>query len=96
MPYNDNGPAINCVEQSFTTENDPNQILYCDEGEFVNTTYCYGDNDTMEFNFASNNGAQLSLVFNAGWVEAGWDELIVTDSDGTILFQGDNGCDLAG
>lgn len=96
VPYNDNGPAINCAEQSFTTENDPNQILDCTAGEFVNTTYCYEDNDTMEFNFASNNGDQLSLVFNAGWIEAGWDELIVTDSDGTILFQGDNGGDLTG
>lgn len=96
VPYNDNGPATNCAEQSFTTENDPNQILDCTAGEFVNTTYCYEDNDTMEFNFASNNGDQLSLVFNAGWIEAGWDELIVTDSDGTILFQGDNGGDLTG
>lgn len=96
VPYNDNGPATNCAEQSFTVENDPNQILDCAAGDFVNTTYCYENNDTMEFNFASNNGDQLSVVFNAGWIEAGWDELIVTDSDGTILFQGDNGGDLTG
>ncbi|WP_223032589.1 T9SS type B sorting domain-containing protein [Hanstruepera marina] len=96
VPYNDNGSAINCNEQSFTTENDPNQILDCDAGDTVNTVYCYSANDTMTFNFASNNGDPLLLVFNAGWIEAGWDELIVTDSDGTILFQGDNGGDLTG
>lgn len=96
VPYNDNGSAINCAEQSFTTENDPNQVLDCDVGETVNTTYCYSANDTMTWNFASNNGNPLSLVFNAGWIEAGWDELIVTDSDGTIIFQGDNGGDLTG
>ncbi|PNQ75029.1 hypothetical protein C1T31_02515 [Hanstruepera neustonica] len=96
VPYNDNGPAINCNEQSFITRDDPNQILDCANGDVVNTTYCYGQNDTMVFNYASNDGSQLSVVFNSGWIEAGWDELIVTDSDGTVIFQGDNGGDLTG
>lgn len=96
VPYNDNGPAINCNEQSFTTRDDPNQILDCTNGEVINTTYCYTSNDTMVFNYASNDGSVLSVVFNSGWIEAGWDELIVTDSDGTVIFQGDNGGDLTG
>ncbi|WP_191858649.1 T9SS type B sorting domain-containing protein [Hanstruepera ponticola] len=96
VPYNDNGPAINCNEQSFTTRDDPNQVLDCTNGEVINTTYCYEQNDTMVFNYASNDGSQISVVFNSGWIEAGWDELIVTDSDGTIIFQGDNGGDLTG
>ena len=80
----------------FTTRNDPNQIVDCSIEEVINTTYCYGDNDTMEFNFASNDGSPLSLFFNAGWVEAGWDELVVLDSDGTEIYRGDNGGDLTG
>ncbi|PNQ75028.1 hypothetical protein C1T31_02510 [Hanstruepera neustonica] len=96
VPYNDNGPAINCNEQSFTIMDDPNQILDCTNGETINTTYCYSNNDNMVFNYASNDGSPLSVVFNSGYIEAGWDDLIVTDSDGTILFQGDNGGNLAG
>ncbi len=96
IPYNDNGSAVGCNEESFTTRSDPNQIVDCSIGEVVNTTYCYVDNDTMEFNFASSDGSQLVVFFNEGWVEAGWDELIVTDSDGSIIFQGDNGGDLTG
>ncbi|WP_191858648.1 T9SS type A sorting domain-containing protein [Hanstruepera ponticola] len=97
VPYNDNGPAINCNEQSFTTRDDPNQIVDCSTGEVVNTTYCYGPNDTMVFNYASSDGSPLSVVFNAGQVENNWDELIVTDSDGTELYNGyGNAGNLAG
>jgi len=96
IPYNDNGNATGCTEESFTVRNDPNQILDCSANEVVNTVYCYSANDDMVFNFASNDGAPLALVFNSGWIEATWDELIVRDSDGTILYQGDNGGDLTG
>ena len=96
-PYNDNGSAVNCTEQSFTTENDPNQVLDCSIGEEVNTVFCYENNDTTTFFFASNDGSPLVVVFNSGTTENGWDELVVTDSDGTVIYNayGNNG-DLTG
>jgi hypothetical protein len=54
----------------------------------VNTTYCYTDNDTTSFSFASSDGSFLSVVFNSGQVENTYDELIVTDSDGSVLYNG--------
>ncbi|WP_418511080.1 gliding motility-associated C-terminal domain-containing protein [Corallibacter sp.] len=96
VPYNDNGDAQNCNEQTFTTRDDPNQVVDCSTGEVVNTVYCYDNNDPMVFNYASSDGSPLALVFNAGQIEAGWDEIIVTDSDGSVLYQGDNGGNLAG
>lgn len=97
VPYNDNGPAIDCTEESFTTRPDPNQIVDCDAGVPLNTTYCYTNGDTTEFNFASSTGFPLVLEFNAGQVENNWDELIVLDSDGTQLYNGyGNAGDLTG
>jgi gliding motility-associated-like protein len=97
IPYNDNGPATGCTEESFTIRDDPNQIVDCDSGIPLNTTYCYTNNDTMEFNFASSTGFPLVLEFNAGQVENNWDELIVLDSDGTQLYNGyGNAGDLTG
>src|SRR5690606_18908042 len=96
IPYNDNGPAIDCTEYSFTTKADPNQIVDCDAGA-LNTTYCYTNNDNTQFNFVSSTGFPLVLEFNAGQVENNWDELIVLDSDGTQLYNGyGNNGNLAG
>ncbi|MFD2551242.1 gliding motility-associated C-terminal domain-containing protein [Bizionia sediminis] len=96
-PYNDNGSATGCTEYSFTTRPDPNQIVDCESGVPVNTTYCYTANDDTEFNFASSTGFPLVLEFNAGQVENNWDELIVLDSDGTVLYEGyGNNGDLTG
>ncbi|PWK18912.1 T9SS type B sorting domain-containing protein, partial [Xanthomarina spongicola] len=86
IPYNDNGNAINCTEESFTTRNDPNQIIDCSANQVVNTVHCYDSNENegvMAFNFASNDGSPLYIVFNSGQVENGWDELFILDSDGT-------------
>ncbi|PTM03527.1 MAG: hypothetical protein DA407_13940, partial [Bacteroidetes bacterium] len=96
-PYNTNGSATGCTEESFTTRPDPNQILDCSIDEVVNTVYCYTNNDTMQFNYASNDGSQLAVVFNSGTTENNWDELVITDSDGTIIYNdyGDAG-DLTG
>ncbi|WP_338732576.1 gliding motility-associated C-terminal domain-containing protein [Mangrovimonas cancribranchiae] len=96
VPYNDNGNAADCTEYSFTTRPDPNQIIDCEAGQVFNTTYCYTDNDPMEFYFASSSGYPLSLEFNAGEIEETWDEIIILDSDGSVLYQGDNGGDLTG
>lgn len=96
-PYNDNGSATGCTEYSFTTRPDPNQIVDCDSGVPLNTTYCYTPNDDTEFNFASSTGFPLVLEFNAGQVENNWDELIILDSDGTELYNGyGNAGDLTG
>ena len=45
--------------------------------------YCYENNDSNVFTFTSTDGSALSLTINAGQVENNWDELVVTDSDGT-------------
>ncbi|RSK41785.1 T9SS type B sorting domain-containing protein [Mangrovimonas spongiae] len=96
VPYNDNGNAADCTEYSFTTRPDPNQVIDCEAGQVFNTTYCYTNNDPMEFYFASSSGYPLSLEFNAGEIEETWDEIIILDSDGSVLYQGDNGGDLTG
>lgn len=54
----------------------------------VNTTYCYVNDDTSSFDFVSTDGSPLIVTFNAGQVENTWDELVVTDSDGTVLYNG--------
>lgn len=83
-PYNDNGAAENCQEFSFTTRSNPNQTVVCEEG-MINTTYCFENNDTTEFNFQSSTGSTLTMVFNAGSTEVNFDEVSIIDSDGTIL-----------
>ncbi|WP_055445418.1 T9SS type A sorting domain-containing protein [Lacinutrix himadriensis] len=97
VPYNDNGPATGCSEESFTTKNDPNQIIDCASGETINQTYCYTNNDTSQFLFSSNDGSPVVVVFNSGTTENTYDELVITDTDGTILYEGyGNEGDLTG
>jgi hypothetical protein len=84
VPYNDNGDAEACAEYSFTTRANPNQIVVCEDG-VVNTTYCYDNNDTTEFNFESSDGLPLTLIFNEGSTEVNFDDIYIVDSDGTIL-----------
>jgi len=97
VPYNDNGPATGCSEESFTTKNDPNQIIDCASEETINQTYCYTNNDTAQFLFSSNDGSPVVIVFNSGTTEDTYDALVITDTDGTILYNGygDDG-DLTG
>ncbi len=66
----------------------------------VNTTYCYVNSDTTQFVFTNTDGFPLNVYFNAGQVEANFDELIVLDSDGVTDLNaatpyGNNG-DLTG
>ncbi|NRA93441.1 MAG: T9SS type A sorting domain-containing protein, partial [Psychroserpens sp.] len=84
VPYNDNGDAEDCLEESFTIRANPNQIVNCDDGA-LNTTYCYDNFDTTEFNFQSSDGLPLTIIFNSGGIETNFDEVYVVDSDGTIL-----------
>lgn len=63
----------------------------------VNTTYCYVNDDTTSFDFVSSDGSPLIVIFNAGEVENTYDQLVVTDSDGTELYNGyGTGGDLSG
>ena len=62
----------------------------------ISSSYCYGNNDTTEFEYVSSDGSPLNLTIDSGLIEAGWDIIIVTDSNGSILFQGDNGGNLTG
>ncbi len=84
VPYNANGSAENCQEESFTTRPDPFQTVVCEEGA-VNTTYCYGNNDESEYSFVSTDGQPLTIVFNSGGAEISFDEIYVVDTDGSIL-----------
>lgn len=87
LPSNANGDAdaTTCQEFSFTTEDDPSQIVDCDAGP-INSTFCYGNNEDATFVFTSNDGTPLNFTINSGNIELNFDDLIVFDSDGTILF----------
>ncbi|RBP34906.1 gliding motility-associated-like protein [Oceanihabitans sediminis] len=100
IPYNDNGQASGCIEESFTVKADPNQIVDCDTGQVINTTFCYGNNEIIEYWFASSNGDPISIFFNAGSLEEStfsgntWDDLLIydgTDNTGTLLYDSDDG-----
>ena len=63
----------------------------------TNTTYCYTDFDTTSFVFVSSDGSDLLVTFNAGQVENNWDELVVLNTDGSVLYSGyGNNGDLTG
>ena len=55
-----------------------------------------GNSDTTQFEYVSSDDSPLILTIDSGLIEAGWDVIIVTDSNGSVLFQGDNGGDLTG
>jgi len=106
------GPYANNTDVQFTAENDDDvncstssgsltqeycsiTLVDCGVGP-VSSSYCYGNNDTTQFEYVSSDGSPLNLTIDSGLIEAGWDIIIVTDSDGNVLFQGDNGGDLSG
>lgn len=87
IPSNENGDAddADCQEFSFTTEDDPSQTIDCNEGPF-DGSYCYGNNDNTTFDFTSNDGSSLNITFDSGNIEQNYDNLIVFDSDGSVLY----------
>ncbi len=106
------GPYANNTDVQFTAENDDDvncslgsgsltqeycaiTLVDCGVGP-VSSSYCYGDGDTTQFEYVSSDGSPLNLTIDSGLIEAGFDSIIVLDSDGTILFQGDNGGNLGG
>lgn len=91
IPYNDAGDAFQgeCTEYTFTTKTDPNILLDCaGAGTPVNQTLCYGPSATEGFTISSNNSNEVRILFNAGTVENGQDELYIydgADAGGTLL-----------
>ncbi|RBA28139.1 T9SS type A sorting domain-containing protein [Flavobacterium tibetense] len=92
----------NCGANGFSTWVGPfnfttNIEVVC--GTPVNTTHCYTNNDATTWTFTSDDASPLRITFNAGGMEACCDEIIIydgTDATGTILYQGNNGGNLAG
>ena len=106
------GPYANNTDVQFTAENDDDvncsvgsgsltqeycaiTLVDCGVGP-VSSSYCSGNGDTTQFEYVSSDGSPLNLTIDSGLIEAGWDIIIVTDTNGDILFQGDNGGDLSG
>ena len=92
-----NDDDANCSSTSgpLTQEYCATTLVDCAVGP-VSSSYCYGNGDTTQFEYVSSDGSPLNLTVDSGLIEAGWDIIIVTDTDGSILFQGDNGGDLTG
>ena len=92
-----NNDDANCSSTSgpLTQEYCATTLVDCAVGP-VSSSYCYGNGDTTQFEYVSSDGSPLNLTVDSGLIEAGWDIIIVTDTDGSILFQGDNGGDLTG
>ena len=106
------GPYANNTDVQFTAENDDDvncsissgsltqeycsiTLVDCGVGP-ISSSYCYGNADTTQFEYVSSDGSPLNLTIDSGLIEAGWDIIIVTDTNGDILFQGDNGGNLGG
>ncbi|MGO2401056.1 MAG: gliding motility-associated C-terminal domain-containing protein [Mesonia sp.] len=63
-----------------------------------NASFCYGNDETNEIVFTSNDGSVLNLTINAGQMSTFGDDFIILDSDGTTeLYNGTgDGGDLTG
>ena len=87
---NDDDANCTLVSASLTEEYCLDNIVDCDLGP-VNTTFCYFNNidddpSVATFTYTSSNGLPLNLTINDGQMEGCCDELVVIDSDGTILY----------
>ena len=93
---NDDDPNCFANSASITQEYCAITLVDCGVGP-VSNFYCYGNNDTTQFEYVSSDGSPLNLTIDSGLIEAGWDALLILDSDGvTPLFFGDNGGDITG
>jgi len=79
----------NCLitSSNFTQEFCTLTEVACDQP--LDETFCYGENEDTTLEYVSEDGTPLNLTFTAGAVEVGFDDIIVFDTDGTILFDGD-------
>ena len=92
---NDDDANCSSTSSPLTQEYCATTLVDCAAGP-VSSSYCYGNGDTTQFEYVSSDGSPLNLTIDSGLIEAGWDIIIVTDTNGDILFQGDNGGDLSG
>lgn len=98
-----NGNSIWAGPLTFTTPIQTNFIVDCSAGPLVESL-CYGDGGVTNpevFTFTSTDGTPLTLTFQSGYVQQGWDPLVVIDTNGSSIvafedyFFGDEG-NLAG
>lgn len=83
---------------NFTTTIQSDFTIDCTQAP-TNITYCYDNNDTTNWTFTSSDGSPLRITFNSGGIESCCDEILIydgVDATGTLLYQGNNGGDLAG
>src|SRR5690606_9380197 len=100
---NDEDANCSLSSETLTQEFCQDFIVDCSVGPQT-LNYCYSDGGAFEpviFTYTSNDGTPLNLTFNSGFIENGWDELVVINTDGSFIvdpaefFYGNNG-DLSG
>ncbi len=93
-----NNQDANCqiISEVFSQNACTTNLVDCSAGP-VNTVFCYDNSTLEEYTYISNDGSVLNLIVNSGQVEEHFDEFIVIDSDGSILYSGyGNQGDLSG
>ncbi|WP_040254855.1 fibronectin type III domain-containing protein, partial [Psychroserpens mesophilus] len=83
---------------NFTTTIQSDFLIDCTQAP-TNITYCYGNNDTTNWTFTSSDGSPIRITFNAGGIESCCDDILIydgVDATGTLIYQGNNGGNLAG
>lgn len=98
-PYNTNGDATGCSEESFATEANPATDLTVNCGTPETESFCYDNLEDNTWLYTSDDGSSLKISFTAGGMEGCCDDIIIYDgSDNTapVLYSGNNGGDLTG
>ena len=98
-PYNTNGDATGCSEESFATEANPAADLTVNCGTPETESFCYDNLEDNTWLYTSDDGSSLKISFTAGGMEGCCDDIIIYDgSDNTapVLYSGNNGGDLTG
>ncbi|MDG5490913.1 gliding motility-associated C-terminal domain-containing protein [Psychroserpens sp. SPM9] len=108
-PFTNNTPVVitavndddaNCTVTSSALTQDQCElnIVDCTQPP-LQFNYCYGNNDDTAWLFESTDGSPVRLTFNAGGIESCCDDILVYDgADNTapLIYQGNNGGNLAG
>lgn len=82
-----NGNSIWAGPLTFTTPVQTDFIIDCNDGPLVESM-CYGDDGVVNpevFTFTSTDGTPLTLTFQSGYIQEGWDPLVVIDTDGSPI-----------
>ena len=78
---NDDDANCSISSSSITQEFCTTTSVDCSAGP-ITMDYCYENNNTTDFTYTSADGVPVNLTINSGFIENGWDEFIVYDSDG--------------